>query len=248
MEVLTVFFRFHLFFFACQLVAIFIQSLFSTSKLLLKKVTIHTIYFVIISFCFPIAYSQESTSEKTADIVSSDVLHVSESELLTQAKSLRYNDLITSTKIANEVLRIAIVKNNHRVSAQAHYLLGELTQQSENIEQSKHHFLQASIIYKSINDKRNQILASLEYAELFFTEKRYNEAEKLLNDILPIAKEYGDDLPIAQTFISIGNNYYQQKRYNDAIKKYEEAQKYLSDKSESIQKRLGTTYHNIALL
>ena len=140
----------------------------------------------------------------------------------------------------------ANINNNLLINAQAHAFLGDLAQQANNVEQSMDHFLQASISYEKLNDKRNQIMTTIDYANLFFNEKRYAEGDKIISEILPIAELYGDEMPIAATLITQSDNFYQRKRYEDAISQYTQALKYLSDQDEAIQRRLALTYHKIA--
>ncbi|MDC2889722.1 tetratricopeptide repeat-containing diguanylate cyclase [Psychrosphaera algicola] len=145
-------------------------------------------------------------------------------------------------KLANEALRLSTINNNHTVSAEAHSLLGQLNQRSHNADQSLDNFLQASVIYNNINDKRNQILSTIDYIEVLLVEKRYDQAENTIDELLPITLQYDDGFLIALTFINKGNGYYQQKRYQDAINQYLQAPDYLYGSDKVIQHRLGETY------
>ena len=74
--------------------------------------------------------------------------------------------------LATEALRLSMNNQNSIISAQAHTFLGELLLDAGEISQSKNHFLQASLIYKHINDKSNQIISSISYADTFIIEKK----------------------------------------------------------------------------
>jgi diguanylate cyclase (GGDEF)-like protein len=196
---------------------------------------------IILAFYFTTANSQENPLQTGIEVA-----NLSAPELLTKAKSLQHNDRTLSFQLANDSLRLSKNNKDFQVSAQAHTLLGELAQQAKDIEQALQHFLHASLIYKNINDKQNQITSSIVYAETFFVAKRYVEGDEILDELLPIAKQYGEELPIALLLITKGNGYYQQKHYNDAIAQYTPALKYLSSTDEVTQRYLADTYKIIA--
>jgi len=202
------------------------------------------LFYILITLYITTANAQENIPQTST--IETEVANFSERGFLNQAKALRYSDQKKSTKLANDALRLSKENKNHRVSAQAHSFLGKLAQQSQNIKQSLHHFLQTSLIYKNMNDKRNQIMSSLDYINVFIAEKRYDEGNKFIDELLPLAFQYGDAFPIALTLIIKGDAYYQQKRYNDAILQYARSVKYLSNNDDSIHNQLGKTYIKIA--
>jgi len=118
---------------------------------------IRTIFLIIVTFAFSSANSQEGTS--------SAVKKLSEIELLKKAKSLRNLDKQLSVKLANQALSRTRSNNNNYIRAKTHVLLGEMAENSNHIEESLYHFLQASIAYESINDKENQITYSIKYID-----------------------------------------------------------------------------------
>lgn len=199
-------------------------------------------FFLILAASFTWANAQEE-APKTTTSASANISGV---ELLTKAKSLRRSDQKISAKLASEALHKSKTANNHLLSAQAHSFLGELANQAQKIDQSMHHYLQASIAYEKVNDEHNQIMSSLDYAYLFLSEKRYAELDSIIDGLLPVARQYGDELSIALTLLTKGDSYYGQKRYKDAITQFKEALIYLSDEEESIQRRLALTHHKIA--
>lgn len=215
-------------------------TLHATVCLYVKRI----LCFITLTFCLTTAYSQESSPQTST--AESEVGGGSDLELLKKASSLSRIDRHESIRLTNELLRISENNKNYPVSAQAHTLLGEMTQQSKNFEQSLHHFLQASLLYKNINDKRNQIAASIDYVEILLAVKRYDQAHKFIDELLPVALKYEDALAIALTLIVKGDGYYQEKRYDDAIVQYTHAHKYLSDDDKVIQSHLGETYKKIA--
>jgi diguanylate cyclase (GGDEF)-like protein len=220
------------------------QKCLRSSKRLLSKYIIRNFFFVITPLCFPIANSQESPTQTSSFVT--EVATLSTAELLNKAQLLQQTDRKTAFELANKVLRISKIKRNTHETAKAHSLLAQLNRQENNTDKSLHHFLQASLIYKNLNDKQNQILSSIDYAKLFFSQKRYNEGNKIIDEILPIAQNFGDKLSVALIFITKGNSYYQKKHYDDAIKQYTYAVSFLSDKDSVIQKQLGETYTKIA--
>ncbi|WP_229793269.1 tetratricopeptide repeat-containing diguanylate cyclase [Psychrosphaera saromensis] len=212
-----------------------------------KRVTnkfMQILIFSIYTLFFTAAHAQENTLQ--ASQASIKIAELSESELLKQAKSLKYSDIPLSIELANKALKLSNDNNNLNKSAQAHTLLGKLTEKNNNITQSIKHFYQASLIYKRLGDQREQIKSSLYYANVFFTAKRYDEANKIIDELLLVAQEYGDELYIAKTLVIKGNGYYQQEHYNDAIVQFSNAMTYLSGESKATKKQLAQTYKKIA--
>tara|TARA_R110002153_G_scaffold32008_5_gene97070 strand:- start:14199 stop:16634 length:2436 start_codon:yes stop_codon:yes gene_type:complete len=218
-----------------------IQAALKSFKKLIPKYAVRVLFNIILAFYFTTANSQENPPQ--TDI---EVANLSATELLRKAKYLQHSDQSLSSQLANDSLRLSKNNKNQPVSAQAHTLLGELAQQAKDLDQALQHFLQAILIYKNMNDKQNQIMSSIVYAETFFAANRYVEGDKILDELLPITQQYGEELPIALVLITKGNAYYQQKHYDDAIAQYTPALKYLSDKDEVTQKHRADTYKVIA--
>ncbi|WP_236559764.1 tetratricopeptide repeat-containing diguanylate cyclase [Colwellia sp. 20A7] len=199
---------------------------------------------IILPICYNTAYSQEKTSSNSAIV--KDTANLSESALLKKAKSLKYSDRKKSTTLANAALLLSQNNKNYRLSAHSHHLLGELTRDSNNIEQSIHHFLEASTIYKNINEKQHLISSSIDYANMLFIARRYDDGNTVLDELLSIAKESENNLSIALVIIAKGKGCYQRKRYNDAIEQYSQAIKYLKEDDKVVKRNLGETYKNLA--
>ena len=149
-------------------------------------------------------------------------------QLLNKAKSLQNADQKMSTKLANEVLLLSEKNNDHNIRAQTHSLLGELALKSENIIQSMEHYLQASLIYKKMDDKR------------------YDEADKVIDQLQSVAQQFKVTLPIAKILISKADSDYKKKHYDDAIVQYIHALTYLLEPDKKEQKKRGETYKKIA--
>lgn len=225
----------------------FLRWLFSPSQTksaslsLIVTCFIQILVLAILTLCFSSAYSQENTEKTKAKASNMTV-----ADLLKEAKLLARDDREKSIDLANKVLIKSKASKNYRVSAQTHTLLGKLSQQLKDIDQSTYHFLQASLLYKKTNDTRSYIMASIDYAKILISKKRFGEADKIIGELLPIAQEYGDELPIYLVLMTRGGGYYQQKRYEEAITQYKHAIKYLLDHDENTQKNLALTYHQIA--
>ena len=231
-------------YFTYQRVYLYIKTGLIFFKRFPTKHIMSPLFFIILTFVFAPAYSQENYPQTLT--VDTKVANIFERNILNKAKALRHNAPKKSTKLANKALILSKENNNHRISAQAHSFLGKLAQESKKIDQSLHHFLQASLLYKKMNDKQNQIMSTIDYAKLFFAEKRYLEGEKVIDELLPFAQQYGSQLRVAIILTIKGNGYYQRKQYNDAIMQYTHALKYLSDNDQTIQKQRGKTYTKIA--
>lgn len=200
--------------------------------------------FIILTLGFTNAHAQQTQLQATSP--SSHAEQLSAVDLLKKAKSLRDVDQQICIKLATEALLIAKSNNNHRVSAQAHTLLGKVNKKSNHIEQSLTHFLQASLIYQKTQDHRNQIMSSLDYIDVLLGEKRYQQADTFIDELLPVALEYADAWPIALTFITKGDGYYKQKRYSDSIAQYTQSLEYLAGEDKAAKKHLAQAYKKIA--
>lgn len=169
-----------------------------------------------------------------------------EKELLQKATLLKSNNPQESMLLANEALSLSISNGNFNVSAQVHAFLGKLYQDIKNTEQSIKHLRQASLIYKNINNIPKKITSSLDLAVLLIAQKRYIEAKKITDELLPIAQINGEHSSIAHIITTSGDSYYQQTRYDDAIEEYSHALKYLINPDKVTLKKRGENNKKIA--
>lgn len=211
-------------------------------RVLMKPRASFSILLLLVFLNFSLVHAQENNPQ--INIPGAD--QISSTELLNQAKAQRNTDPELSSELAQKALALSERANDHLTNAQAHSFLGGLAHQAENIDQSMYHYLQASIEYEKVNDEHNQISSILEYAALFFEDKRFSELDIILDNLLPIAQKYGDELSLASTLITKGDSAYAQQRYVDAAKQFNEALPYLSDDKESTKSRLASTHHKIA--
>ena len=190
------------------------------------------------------ANSQESVS--TNSILDSEYSHLSNAELLRKAESLEFSDPQLSTQLANFSLKLSIENEHKLLTAEAHSLLGGIAEDAKDYKLSLPHFLQALIIYKELDDKLNQIITSLNYADVLIDAKRYNDSLTIMVELLPIAFEYNNEMLLGRTFMLTGDAYYKVKRYDNAIAQFTEAVKYFSDEDDLTYKYLGDTYKRLA--
>ena len=190
------------------------------------------------------AYSQENVPQ--ASVTNIEIDNLSESELLKKAEQLRKSDLQLSITLANKALKLSKDSNNSHKRARAHTLLGKLAQDSNDINQSIQHFYQATVIYKELDNKLEEIKSSLYSIDGFIKAQRYNEAYQNIEELLPIAKQYGDGYYVARVLSSRAKLYYQQKNYSEAISEYTNTLTYLPSSNKKIKKQRANTYKNIA--
>ena len=184
----------------------------------------HIIFLVILLCYLTVANAQKSTSPKTAQTETI----LSEVELLDKSKELKTKDNPVGSLLLNKVLSLSKQKNHQSVAAQANFFLGESELRSKNIVQAVTFFLNASQMYKKINDPR------------------YKDADKIIDDILPIAQEYDKTRDVALLLLSKSDLEYQKKHYDDAIVLYLHAVNYLSSPDKATQKNLGRAYTYLA--
>ena len=201
---------------------------------------------ILLSIILICSISNVNALEGSTSNQSNTTDFMSVSELLNEAKSLRKKDPENSLKLANQALELSIKNNNPHVAAQVHSLLGKLAEQSNNNEQALVYFLQASKIHKNINDTRNQIVASVDYINLLLSEKRYQQADDSLEELLSIAEKYQKPWPLALAIIAKADSFYLQKNYDKANERYKQAVNLLVAKDKTTQKKLGETYKKLA--
>ena len=203
-----------------------IQINLAPFKLLMKLYVMRTLFIIVLVFCYSGVHAQGNSSP--ISVVEMSVPISPEETLLKQAASLRSQDPEKSTQLANEVLQLSIDNNNDDVSAQAHSLLGELALDKKKIVPSMEHFLAASLIYKKMKDPR------------------YDNAEKNIDKLLPVAQQSDSAFSLAQILINRADRDYKQKHYDVANVQYLHAVTFLSNPDKKIQKKLGETYKKLA--
>lgn len=185
-----------------------------------------TLFLVLFSFFFSFTHAQESSAKIPAQEGEIDLS--AGGGLLNRAESIKHIEPQRSLNLVNQALELSEQNKNYPMSAQAHTLLGELAFASMNIVQGIEHFLQASIIYRDINDDR------------------YDEAYKVIDELQPIVLHQKKSWSVAKVLITQGEIDYKNKHYADAIEQYSHALIYLSDPDKMIQKKLGEVYKKIA--
>jgi len=170
----------------------------------------------------------------------------SNSGLLKRAELLLDTDVITSIELSKKLLSKAQSANDVLLAAKLHNLLGKAYKKNNNTEKSLHHYLQSSQNYRTLNDARNQIKASINYIKILLDDKRYDELASSIETLLPTTLVYDDAFLIAQVLIIKADSFYKQKQYDVANTHYTSALKYLTSKNVEIQKQLGETYKKLA--
>lgn len=230
--------------FVCVPKSFNISTTLTASKRLVNTRLMHSLFFIVSAFFITTVNAntvkaQELTSEVKVENISAD-------EYFRQAKSFRKSNHQKSFNLAQKSLALSIKTKNNRLSAQAHNLLGKLEKTSKNTEESIKHFLQASILYQDIGDKRNQLMASLNHIKLLVSKKRYKKADKILGELIKVAQQHENKLWLAKVFLSQGTSYEKQKRYKDAIAQYTLALPYLKGKDKVTYKYLSSTHVKLA--
>ena len=221
---------------------------------LVKHVIRYFLLFILFLFVTAVS-SQEAFSQikspitSQTTVVQNEFSGLTEKELLTKAQSQINSNRKQSRILAHRALQLSEKNHNTRISAEAHFLLGEIERKLKNRKPSTFHFLQASLFYEKLDDKEHYIIASVGYINSFLDRKLYYQVSEKTNEIISIAKQYGKPYPTALAIIVKGKSYYRQKHYEDAIEQYNEALAYLK-KNESndklIKKELGETYTKLA--
>jgi len=205
------------------------------------KIILLTIFFL---FAFSRVYALENASPDELSTPSGEVF--SDKALLNEAKSLRKKDPIKSLRLAEQALLLSKQNNHPYIGAQIHTLLAKLAKQSKNNELALTHFGEAARLHQSINNTRDQIVASVDYINLLLAEKRYQDVGERIDELLVIAEQYRKAWPLALTLIAKADRYYLQKEYEQAILEYKKALQQLQGNDKKILKKRGETYKKIA--
>ncbi len=169
----------------------------------------------------------------------------SEVEVLKDARSLRSSDENESEQRAYEALKLAQENNNKSVEARAHSLLARLGVSSNDVSQSSHHFQQAIELYSVLGDARNRVSDAIEFAEFLYAQDNFSDAHAIIDEILPVAEQQGNDSLLARILMLQGSAYFERARYQDSIESYLSAVNYLNSQDELTLRRLGSAFHQL---
>lgn len=208
-----------------------------------------TIAFLILHFA--VVSSALASGQEGMDKASQDIQRISTENpealaFLQKAKSLRVSNPKLSILSAHEALRVATMYHDYSLIAQSHVLLSKLTYQTHDTQLSLHHLDKAIFFYKKTNDTREEIRYRLNYIDILIDDNRFDLADNMLNELLPLTMQHDNNLFIALTIIAKGDIFYKKKQYRDAIKEYKEATQYLTSDDPEVQKHLGETTKLIA--
>lgn len=198
--------------------------------------------FVSILFFFTVA----TASAQQVAPLQNEPLPQRADTLLLKALSTQESSPELSLKWANEALKLSDKAEAYTTSAQAHFLLGKLTTQNRENEKAQHHFLTASSLYQKTNDIENFIFAYVGYINALVKEKKFTQADSAIENLVPIAFQHGEALPIAVTLRAKGDSHFKQAQHNIAIVQYLMAIEYLTDDDNAVQKLNGRTYIKVA--
>ena len=213
--------------------------------LLMSKYLMRTLFFIFIALYFSAANALGNpiVSTSAGEV---DALNLTAKDFLHQAKSIKKSNSKKSVLLANQALQLSKRNKNNLLIAQSHTFLAEQAYKLKNIPESKLHYMKASLIYQKLHDSIHQVELSLEYVELLYREKRYEDAKEIVERLKPIADKSKDGLSIARVLLSQGESYYRQKKYNDAIEKYTQALTSLTTDDPVVRKKRAETYKRIA--
>ena len=212
-----------------------------------RLMPLYVISYRLLCLCIVFYVSIARAQDHPLDVsIKDNTANLSGTQLLSRAENVREQDPDESLTLAKEALRLLNDSDNHQAIAQTHMLLAELIITSDDSTQSKQHFLQASQIYHDTDNKRSQLIASIDFAELLFERNAYNEGFNILEEFLPRILESGDDKLSARALNVKGEAYFEQEDYINAINTFTQALAYLTANDNKTVTNLGLTYHQIA--
>ncbi|MBW8191899.1 diguanylate cyclase [Neiella marina] len=191
---------------------------------------------------------QEPTGEPISanDATFSKWQQFTAAELLHQARLFKDTNQPLSAELARSALLSAEHNNEQSIVVQSHAFLASLAVKSNETEQGQYHFDQAFELYGRASETAKQITLSLDYANALVSAKYYQQAETIIDDVLPLVQEHGEPYLSALLLSAKGLSYHKQKRFDQAIVEFTKAVNYLTGKSDKIKQQLAVTFHNIA--
>ncbi|MEP2653239.1 MAG: tetratricopeptide repeat-containing diguanylate cyclase [Paraglaciecola sp.] len=193
----------------------------------------------------PIEVLSQESDQKISN-VGSEYDQLSDVELIELAESFENTNLNLSQQLAIKGLNKSEENNNSILSAKALRFLGNLADNAKDFELAASYFSKGALIYREKDHQENYIKMSLYYTKALLKQKLYKNATEIVNEILPIAIDFGDKTLIGRSLILKGDGLYKSKRYEEAISEYLEATTYLTGHGVVIQKFLGNTYKQLA--
>jgi len=166
--------------------------------------------------------------------------------LLSRAQQAQNSSPKRSIIWASEALKLSEEIDDFSTTAQAHFLLGKLTNRTNQPKKSQHHFFAASSIFEKLNDTENQILSYVSYIDVLVKDKQFTRAENGITTLVPLAFQYGVDFPIAITLKAKGDFHFARAEYTISVVQYLMAIEYLTAKESHIQKLNARTHVRLA--
>ncbi|MFT2091101.1 diguanylate cyclase [Paraglaciecola sp. 2405UD69-4] len=187
-----------------------------------------------------------SAVQVQANDLPAEYSNLSAADLFKKAEALEKREPKLSEQLANKAVGLAKKSKNDMLAAQVYFFLAELAEDAKDYALASEYFLEASDMYSSVDDPQEKLESLLGYGEMLVKAKRYKDALALTDNLLPLVKDYNNELFIARSLIVRGDSYYRLKGYKEAITAYTEAVTYLTREDDKVKKRLGTTYKQLA--
>lgn len=203
-------------------------------------------FITLLVFLFLTSLPAHSRDTQAQSVQEEKYLQLSSLELYREAKAIKGSDKKKSIEIALLGLQKAQAEHNVRLSAEIYTHLGKVARSSKDVELSVRYFQKSASLYGEINDERNQLMSNVEYANTYLSVKQYSEAEQVLQSLLPTVLESSDEFSLAIIYMTEGDIYTKQKRYQDAISSYRKALTHFVEDDSEVKKRLALTNKKVA--
>lgn len=178
--------------------------------------------FILMPICFCSAQESKSTQSLNKNNIASNIKNDAQN-LLKKAYKVEHDDPQLSVSYAKHALIAAEKEKKALVQANAHVLLAKIAKKNKQYNTSSSHFISAISIFRRIDKKEKFIESTINLAEVFILDSKYDQAFRSIKTALKHANEIKNYELSIKSISAYGDNLYHKKIYIDAIEKYNEA-------------------------
>ena len=154
-------------------------------------------------------------------------------QLTKQAYDARLTNAQQTINTGNKALELATALNYNYGIAEAYRVRGIGQYYMNNPEDAINSYINALPYFKKANSKKGEAKVYNNIGNLY-RDNNYNASLEYFNKALNIGHEISDKSLIGTAYLNIGNLYFRQQSYNQALKYYHESEKIFSVLKDSI--------------
>lgn len=182
----------------------------------MKSILLRTAIFIVLVFLFKVSYGQNIDSIQQV-LLKMPEDSVKLNKIMDLGHQLKYNDLEKATIFFNKGLKLAQKLKIKPKALEAQSLLGSVYANLGKVDSALYFFTNVKNEYESSGNKKSlgHILAQIRYVYNFKGD--FEKANEYSFKSLAVFEEINDKPGIALANMDIGSNFFNQKRYDDAL-------------------------------